>query len=204
MPPPIMMILISPLPLVAVHALCCPDASSPQPRTDGAAQCDRRKPDIRIPRSLPSGLPVGGSVVVDSEDHAVPEVLGSSECLSCSLTRCRPRSDKAEAELQVQLPVRVPVQLAKEIARRDARAQRSGLIDQKVVEDEAGPEVFRGSEVQPHLVRDEVRVRNEVPACDLALPPGAPVVGSKEQRVEGFAPFSRGIVPLEEGKPIRE
>src|SRR5262249_24112666 len=61
----------------------------------------------------------------------------------------------------------------------------------------------RGREVQPHLVRDEVRVRNDE-RCDLALRPGAPVVGPHEERVERFTPRCPRVVPLEERKPIGE
>src|SRR5262249_14701980 len=138
------------------------------------------------------------------EDHAVPEVLVPSVRLGYGLAGRRPRKDEAEAEVRVQLPVHIPVQLGSETAGGDAGAQRCGLVEQKAVVNEARPDVFRGGEVQSNLVRDEVRVRGEVLACDLALPPAAPVVESQEQRVELFAPLTRGIVPFEEGKPVRE
>ena len=104
----------------------------------------------------------GRSVTVGGEEHAVPEVLGPSVRLGYGLARRRPRKDEGEPEVRVQLPVRIPIQLGGETVGGDAGGLRSRLVEQKTIEDEAGPELPRGREVQPHLVREDVRVRNEV------------------------------------------
>ena len=55
-----------------------------------------------------------------------------------------------------------------------------------------------------NLMRDEVGVREEVLAGDLALPPRAPVVEAEEQRVERLVGAGRRIVALEERISIGE
>ena len=85
------------------------------------------------------------SVTVGGEEHAVPEVLGPSVRLGYGLARRRPREDQGEPEVRVQLPVRIPVQLGGETVGGDAGGLRSGLVEQKTIEDEPVPSFSEGA-----------------------------------------------------------
>src|SRR2546422_2789655 len=181
---------------------------------DGAVGCGvagwaaTRLPVIQTSRATAGAgyiiSPLGPSIVIRAEQHAIPKVLRPAIRLRDGLAGARPRRDRADGEVLVDLPVRVPVQLDGDVARRHRGPDRGRLVEHELVEDQAGPDAVDGSHVQPHLVREQVRVRDEVLAGDLALPPGAPVVEAQEQRVEGLAPRSGGIVALGKRETVRQ
>ncbi len=74
-------------------------------------------------------------------------------------------------KLRVHLPVRVDIDLERGVLRRHQRAERRGLIDLEVVENQPGADGVARREVRADLVRVEVGIRQEVLARDFSLPP---------------------------------
>ena len=95
-----------------------------------------------------------------------------------------PRRRSSAVKLSLIAPVHVPVELERHVVRSDAG--RRGVVEQEVVEDEPGRDRLARRRVHAQLMRDQIRVRDEVLAGDFALPPCAPVGESGQQPVERF------------------
>src|SRR4051812_10881509 len=118
----------------------------------------------------------GASIAVGKKHHSVFEVLCAAGGLLDRLLGIGESGDEAGREVLVDLPVDVRVAFEGDLAAGDTRSVRRRLVREEFVEDDAAADVLGWRDVHARLMRSQVRVRQEVLAGDLALPPCAPVV----------------------------